>query len=143
MSDATDDLNNLLDECETVTENSLYNAQAHFFLADRKERQGVWLLVIPAFIAGFCGLLTAVGLPHWLGAISAAAGLVAMVAGVLGVDRQPTSHRIAASQWTALRHEARSLRQTMFKELARDRVSRGGSTNWRQIHHPLPSAATD
>jgi hypothetical protein len=120
MSNATSDVSNLLQECETVAENSLYNAQAHFFLADSKEKQALWLLVVPSFVAGICGLLTALSLPQWLGAFSAAGGLVATVASVLGIDKQPTVHRNAASQWTALRHEARSLHQTMFKELPRD-----------------------
>jgi hypothetical protein len=120
MSSGSNDASNLLQECETVAENSLYNAQAHLFLADSKEKQALLLLVVPSFVAGICGLLTAVGLPQWLGAVSAAGGLVATVAGVLGIDKQPTLHRNAASQWTALRHEARSLYQTMFKELPQD-----------------------
>lgn len=120
MSEA--DLTNLIEECRTVAEDSLYNAQAHYILADAKERQGWWLLVAPSIVAGVCGLLTAVGLPSWLGAFSAAGGLVATVAGVLGIDRQPTTHRNAASQWTALRHEARSLHETFFEELPRDQV---------------------
>ena len=119
MTEGADSLSNLLQECETVAENSLYNAQAHFFLADSKERLGVWLLIVPSIIAGICGLLTAVGLPSWLGAFSAAGGLVATVAGALGIYKQPTAHRNAASQWTALRHEARSLHQTFFRELPR------------------------
>src|SRR6266403_32476 len=120
MNNAASDVSNLLQECKTVAENSLYNAQAHFFLADSKEKQAWWLLIVPSFVAGICGLLTAVGLPQWLGAVSAAGGLVATVAGVLGIDRQPTVHRNAASQWTALRHEARSLHETLFIELPRD-----------------------
>ena len=120
MSNDPSDLSNLLQECDTVAQNSLYNAQANFLMADYKEKQALWLLVAPSLIAGICGLLAAVGLPHWLGAFSAAGGLVATVAGVLGVDRQPTAHRNAASQWTSLRHEARSLFQTMFRELPRD-----------------------
>lgn len=115
MSEA--DFANLLHECETVAENSLFNAQANYILANSKERQGRWLLVAPSILAGICGLLTAVGLPSWLGALSAAGGLVAGVAAALGIDKQPTAHRNAASQWTALRHEARSLHQTFFREL--------------------------
>lgn len=114
------DIANLLHECQTVAENSLTNAQAHYILADSKERQGRWLLIAPSILAGLCGLLTAVGLASWLGAVSAAGGLVAGVAAALGIDKQPTAHRNAASQWTALRHEARSLHQTFFRELPRE-----------------------
>jgi hypothetical protein len=120
MSTSASDLSSLLQECETVAQNSLYNAEAHFALADSEERRGWQLIVVPSIVAGVCGLLTAVGLPQWLGALSAAGGLVAAVVGALGVDKQPTLHRNAASQWTALRHEARSLQHTFFKELPRE-----------------------
>jgi|SRR5580704_9117292 hypothetical protein len=120
MTTGASDISRLIQECETVAENSLYNAQSHFFLARSKEKEALWLLVIPSFIAGLFGLLAALGCPPWFGGVSAAGGLVATVAGILGIDRKPTIHRIAASQWTALRHEARSLHQTMFEELPRE-----------------------
>jgi hypothetical protein len=107
----------LISECRKVAENSLYNAQAHFVLADRLERHARWMLMAPAALAGTCGILTAVGLPAWLGAFSAIGGFFAATAAVLGIDRAPTSHRLAANQWTALRHEADSLSETYFKEL--------------------------
>jgi hypothetical protein len=107
----------LVKECQTVAENSLYNAQAHFCLADRSETKARWMLIAPSAIAGICGILTAVGLPTWLGAFSAIGGFFAVVATALGVDRAPTVHRLAANQWTSLRHDARSLSETYFKEL--------------------------
>jgi hypothetical protein len=117
MGEFTSDTDYLVRECETVATNSLYNAESHYTLAEIKERKGLWLIVIPSAVAGICSLLVAIGLPTALGALGAGGGLVATVAGILGVDRQPTVHRLAGSQWTALRHEARSLSQGMFKEL--------------------------
>jgi len=117
MSDSISDVDYLIRECDTIAENALYNAQSHYALADTKENQGFWLIVIPAAVAGICSLLVALALPPWLGAFGALGGTVATVAGILGVDRQPTAHRNAGSQWTALRHEARSLSQVMFREL--------------------------
>src|SRR5947209_1175638 len=114
------DISNLLGECETVANNSLYNAQAHFILADSKERNGRWLLIAPSAVAAVCGVLTALGLPSWLGAFSALGGLIVSVAAICGLDKQPTAHLNAACQWTALRHEARSLCETYFKELPRE-----------------------
>jgi hypothetical protein len=122
MDSSSGDISNLVQECETVAENSLYNAQAHFILADSKENRGRWLLIVPSSVAAICGLLTALGLPGWLGAFSAVGGLVVSIASILGVDKQPTSHRNAACQWTALRHEARSLSETFFKELPREQL---------------------
>jgi hypothetical protein len=114
------DMSNLLRECETVAENSLYNAQAHFALANSKEQKGRLLLLVPSAVAGLCGLLTALGGPLWLGAFSAIGGFMASIATILGVDKEPTSHRNAACQWTSLRHEARSLHEAYFKELPRE-----------------------
>jgi hypothetical protein len=122
MPDDRNGIDNLLNECETIAENSLYNAQAHFFLADSKEKRGRSLLIVPSAISAICGLLTALGLPAWLGAFSAVGGFMVTMAAVFGVDRQPTLHRNAACQWTALRHEARSLCETYFKELPREQL---------------------
>lgn len=113
-------VDNLVSECQTVADNSLYNAQAHFILADIKEANARLLLILPSAVAGLCGILTAVGLPSWLGAFSALGGFTVAVATILGVDKEPNEHRKAAAQWTALRHEARSLCETYFKELPRD-----------------------
>lgn len=120
MADS-DDRTNLVQECQTVAENSLYNAQAHYLLADSKEMKVRWmLLIVPSAVAGFCGLLTAIGAPAWLGAFSAIGGFFVTVASALGVDKEPTAHRNAACQWTALRHDARSLQETYFRELPRE-----------------------
>jgi len=121
MADA-DGLAKLIAECKTVEENSLYNAQAHYILANTKEKHGRWLLIVPSAIAGLCGLLTAIGLPPWLGAFSAVGGLFVTVSTILGVDKAPTAHRNAACQWTALRHEARSLSETFATELPHEQL---------------------
>jgi hypothetical protein len=120
MTSNSEELRNLLDECDTVAKNALYNAQAHFILADSKERKGRWLLIAPSTISAVCGLLTAVGLPNWLGAFSAVGGLMVSMAAIFGVDKQPTAHRNAACQWTALRHEARALHETYYREIPRE-----------------------
>lgn len=120
MVEATTDRTSLLQECETIAENSLYNAQAHFVLADAKENKARLLLIIPSAVAGLAGILTALGLPSWIGALSALGGFIVAIATILGVDKEPTANRNAACQWTALRHEARSLHETYSRELPRE-----------------------
>jgi hypothetical protein len=115
-----DDRTKLIQECQTVAENALYNAQAHYFLAGSKEMRGRLLLVFPSAVAGVAGLLTALGQPAWLGAFAAIGGFFVTVATILGVDREPTAHRNAACQWTALRHEARALCDTWATEWPRE-----------------------
>jgi hypothetical protein len=120
MEDILVDSSNLLKECQTIAENCLYNAQAHYILADTKERRVRCWLIVPSAIAGVAGLLTALSLPAWIGAFSALGGVIVTIAAILGVDKEPGASRNAASQWTALRHEARSLHETYFKELPRE-----------------------
>lgn len=122
MNTASANTTNLLKECRTVAENCLYNAQAHFALAASREKQVRWLILVPSIITSVCGVLTALGLPRWIGVLSAGGGLVVSIATSLGVEKGPAVHKKAAALWTALRHEARSLCETYFAELTRDQL---------------------
>lgn len=116
-----DNPDHLITECKTVAENSLYNAQAHYEVADivkrRVQRKARWLVIVPSAVAGIAGVLTAVGLPVWIGAFSAVGGFLASVYSAFGESESPIKHCLAANQWTSLRHEARALSETYFKEL--------------------------
>ncbi|SRR6266542_1565654 len=113
----------LLAECNRIAGDSLYTSQAHFECAASAKRRGRWLLTLPAAVAAVIGILTAVGLPGWLGAFSAAAALVAAVASILGVDREEGSHCQAGNSLTALRHEARALADTSWRELTHEQLA--------------------
>lgn len=121
--DEHEGVQHLLDECATVAENSLYTAQAHFADAEQTERLKWGLLVGPSGIAAVAGMLTAIGLPSWIGIFSAVAGLVTGIASALGVDRKASGHVRAGNLFTALRHEARSLRDTFAHELPREQLT--------------------
>lgn len=112
----------LLEECRTVAENCLYTAQSHFEAVNPTRWRARLLLVIPAVVAAASGFLTAIGLPKWIGAFGAVAGLVVAVASILGVDREPAYHQQAGNLLTALRHEARALAETYWRELTRDQI---------------------
>jgi hypothetical protein len=116
-----DNMDHLIAECQTVAEDALYNAQTHFELADiikrRAAKKARWLVIVPSAVAAVAGVLTAVGLPAWIGAISAVGGFLAAVYSAFGETDSPVRHRLAANQWTSLRHEARALSETYFKEL--------------------------
>jgi len=121
MGDNEAGSDHLIAECKTIAESSLYNAQAHFELAEiiktKAQMKARWLVIVPSAIAGVAGVLTAVGLPVWIGAFSAVGGFLASVYSAFGEEQSPIKHRIAANQWTGLRHEARALSETYFREL--------------------------
>jgi hypothetical protein len=83
----------------------------------------VWLLVfLPSLIAVITGSISAFGGPDvWSGVAAIAAG-VAGLATALGVDRDAISHMAAGNLMTSLRHEARSLHESFWKEMRRDQL---------------------
>ena len=68
----------LLEECRTVEENCLYNAQAHFEIASRARRLNIFLLILPAALAGLGGLFVSLNLwepaNQFIGALTAMPG---------------------------------------------------------------------
>lgn len=113
----------LLNECKTVAENCLYNAQAHFEIAARARYLSCAFLIAPACLAALSGFLVAIGVfssfNRVMGAATAVFASIATVASSLGVDRRVELHNQAANLLTALRHEARALHETYVHELDR------------------------
>lgn len=114
-----EDAKHLLEACRVLEENSLYTAQAHFEMGARAEVARNMLLIVPAVFSAAAGALVAMGYSPMLGVAGALAGMLSAVASVLGVDKPPMQHRQAANLFTALRHEARSLRETFWCEMPR------------------------
>lgn len=103
----------LIEECLHIKEEAEYTAQAHFMSIDRAWLTGRGtLLVIPATIAAAANLAVALGAPTGVSAIGVVGGLVAAVAGYLGVDAKQNAHRQAATEFTLVRQAARRLAET-------------------------------
>ena len=112
----------LLDECRTIAENCLYTAQAHYVMSKRAYWRGKVFLIIPSCVSAVAGILTAVGLPGWIGAFAAAAGLVSAVASTLGVAEDESAHTSAGNLFTCLRHEARAIHETFYPDLTHEQL---------------------
>lgn len=124
------EIQHLLSECRTIFENCRYVAETQYIIAQEAEQQARLLLIVPSIIAAFCGILTAVGLPNWIGAFGAAASLVVGVAAALGIDKSAMQHNISGKQLTALKHEARFLFESYWKEISREQLV----TEVRKLH---------
>ena len=105
----------ILDECKTIEENCLYTAQTHFVMAGKAGRMAALLLIIPSIVASLAGILTAMGLPGWIGAFAAIAGVVTGVATYCGIGRNKVDHAAAGNLLTCLRHEARAIHETYWR----------------------------
>ena len=114
----------LLEELQTVEENSLYTAQAHFAIAARKGTVVRIVYVGSSMLAAVAGALVVAGLPAWLGVLAAIGGVTGAISAALGADKDVHTHRVAANALTKLRHEARALRQTFSAGLPKDELAR-------------------
>ncbi len=122
MDNTSDSIQHLLDECKILEENCLYTSQAHFEMATKAETQARMFLIIPSCIAALSGILTAIGLPAWIGSFAAVSGLITGLSSVFGIDRKANSHKQAANALTALRHEARALYEAYWREISREQL---------------------
>jgi hypothetical protein len=113
----------LVEECKKIEKNCHIKAQTHFFMARTAERQSLWLVIVPAAIAALAGFAgTANLLPAERPVVDAIAGLAAAIVAVstiIGLDRRAAAQTQAGNTMMQLRHEARSLHETYWKELPR------------------------
>lgn len=114
----------LLDELNTVEENCLYTAQAHFSIGNRKGTVVKVVYIGTAVLSAIGGCLVAAGLPSWLGIFPAVGGVVGAVATALGADKNVHTHFVAANALTRLRHEARALRETFSSTMSPEELVR-------------------
>lgn len=120
MNVSPDSVQHLINECKIVEENCLYTSQAHFAMADKAEFQARLFLIVPSCIAAVSGIFTAIGFPAWIGSFAAVSGLITGLASAFGVDRKAGAHKQAGNVLTALRHEARALYESYWREIPRE-----------------------
>ncbi len=100
------------DECARIEENSTYTAETHHILA---KRQRLWYKVfqlIPAIATAVIGTLT-VGqvVPRWFGILGLITAVVTAVGTVLNPQQHYYEHLSAAKAFTAMKHDARAVRE--------------------------------
>jgi hypothetical protein len=97
-------------ELNKIYIDALYNSQAYFEASKRLARTARLLVFFPAILAAVAGFLVAVGLPQWIGAVSAVAGAMSATASYLGADRKAAAYTRTAQLFTQLRHDVRRTR---------------------------------
>jgi hypothetical protein len=107
----------LIKECMRIENDSLYTAEAHYILASKEKRLSIWVKVVPAAVAAVSGILVLRGYPAWVAWFAVISGVVFALQSVLDPDRKANDHSTAGKEYTALKHEARSLYQTFSKEM--------------------------
>lgn len=100
-------------ECSIIEQFCIYNAETHNIIARKAQRKTFWLQAFPAILTSLSALLV-VGqvVPAWWGWTTLVTAVVAAVGSTMDTKTAFFSHLYAAKHFSALRHQARGLRDT-------------------------------
>ncbi len=100
-------------ECLRIEENSTYSAETHHILAKRQQLWYKLFQLIPAIATAVIGTLT-VGqvVPRWVGIVGLITAVVTAIGTVLNPQQSYYDHVTAAKAFTAMKHDARAIRES-------------------------------
>lgn len=99
-------------EADNIEQNCTYTAEAHHIIALRNKRMSTRFQIAPAVVAAILGTLVGGGIvPGWFIWLSVVSAVIAAVGNVLNPMKEYYDNLNAAKNFTALKHEARGLRE--------------------------------
>ena len=108
-------------EVNTIEQNCVYTAEAHHTIALRSKRLSGWFQIIPASIAAVLGVLVGGGVvPDWFVWLSVMSAVIAAVGNILNPMKDYYDNLNAAKNFTALKHDARALRDVFSSKMNDD-----------------------
>jgi hypothetical protein len=102
-------LQNLINECKQIEEDSMYNAEVHYLMGAKLKRKAFWFKFIPLIIAVVAAFFLIGGAPDWFSWITLIGGLIAIASTLKGFERDSNEHFSGAQDFTGLKHDAKSL----------------------------------
>ena len=110
--------NKYIEECKIIQQNCTYTAEAHHQVALTEKRKATWFEILPAACAAITGTLVAAGwAPNSLLFITVITSVMTAVSAVLNPNKNYESHLDASKNFTALKHDARLMREAMSAKL--------------------------
>lgn len=113
-------MENLINECKRIEEDSMYNAETHYLIANKLSKRAFWFKFVPVIITGISALALLLGSPVWVSWITLTFSIISIVNILLEPERETKNHEFSAKSFTVLKHEARSLYET-FKDFIDDK----------------------
>lgn len=108
-------IQNLINECKQIEEDSLYTAEVHYIIGSKLKRKSFWFKFIPALITVISVLFILIGAPDWIAWITLFGSVITIANMLLEPEKESKNHFSAAQNFTVLKHEARSLYES-FKD---------------------------
>jgi len=110
-----------INECSIIQQNCTYTAEAHHHMASTSKNKAILFEVVPAVGAAISGTLAATGIAvNYLLPITVLASSIAAVASILNPNKSHQDHLSAAKSFTALKHDARFLKDSLSEKLNDD-----------------------
>lgn len=108
-------MENLINECKRIEEDSTYTAETHYLIANSLSKKSFWFKFIPVIITGISALALLLGSPDWVSWITLVSSIIAITNTILEPESKAREHEFAAKSFTVLKHEVRSLYES-FKD---------------------------
>lgn len=108
-------VDSLITECKQIQEDSTYTAETHHIIAHKLSRRALRYKLIPASITVLSAFALLLGSPNWVSWITLLSGIVIMLNVFIEPEKKAKEYLFAAKNFTALKHEARSLHES-FKD---------------------------
>lgn len=102
----------LIKECKQIEEDSLYTSEVHYIIGSKLRKRALKSKFIPlgiTVLAAFALVLSIV--PNVMSWITLVGALISMISIILDPDKESKEHFTAAKEFTAMKHEARSLHE--------------------------------
>ena len=108
-------------ETVIIEQNCTYTAEAHHLIALRNKEMSTRFQLIPAVIAAVLGVAVGGGfVPIWCVWLSVVSAVVAAVGNVLNPMKEYYDNLNAAKNFTALKHDARALREVFASKMSEE-----------------------
>lgn len=115
MDTSNKKMENLINECKLIEEDSMYNAETHYLIAAKLTKRAFWFKFIPVIITGISALALLLGSPSWVSWITLTFSIISIANIFLEPESKAREHELAAKNFTVLKHDARSLYES-FKD---------------------------
>lgn len=117
---AENKIQNLINECKQIEEDSLYNAEVHYIIGHKLKWRAFWFKLIPATLTVMSAFFILIGAPNWITWITLLGSIITISSILLEPEKESKSHFSAAQNFTVLKHEARALYET-FKDFIEEK----------------------
>lgn len=105
-------IEDLMNECKRTEDDAKYTAEAHHLIAHKLTKRAFWYKFVPVIVTFLSAFALLVGAPNWVTWVTLLSAIITMLNIFMEPGREGKEHLFAAKNFTVLKHEARSVRES-------------------------------